>query len=457
MPRKTVLAVFLLALLGSAIYVYFTFPRTRAQMPASENQRPFPSAPGPNNIPPDTVPRPTPLKPPTGPTLHVMTWASGSVETAALRAEADAYQNETGHPVSWTINADPVSYRHDVREALESGAPPDLCLVDARDFAGLDPRHDFVDTVPARDAAPRAVAAFTFAHHLVAVPAEFSVDLLYYNPAYFDQAGIAYPDRHWNWDILEAISRALASLQLKSPSGDPVYPLELPADFDFWNILCSQAGHPALETDTWHLAEKEGKESQLRALDFLHQIFCELAVTAPAPKTGKPPGHYFEQQQAVLLIAPSNLAASLPFRHAMTVLPQDMARASLARINGWAVTSRSNQPEVAADLARYLARQPIHSGWTSTQQPSDDATTSAAICRLALDEALVPRLDAKSSDLAHFLDQQIGLLTSDSSQTADKLYARIQDGFQQRYPASVKASGSRIEPKASTVTDLRSF
>ena len=98
MPKKAVALFFLLAFLGAAIFVYFTFPRTKEEIPASNNQRPFPSVPGPgpNSVPvPETVPRPNTPKVPPGPTLRVMAWASGA-DARTLEAEADAFAAATG-------------------------------------------------------------------------------------------------------------------------------------------------------------------------------------------------------------------------------------------------------------------------------------------------------------------------------------------------------------------------
>ena len=147
-------------------------------------------------------------------------------------------------------------------------------------------------------------------------------------------------------------------------------------------------------------------------------------------KPGEPPGRLFAQQRASLLIAPSELAASLPkFPYAFTLLPGDMARASLARVNGWAVTAQSSQTEAARALAGYLACQPVHAGWSSVQKPADD-TSPDAICYEALGQALVPRIEPKTARMAQFLDQQINLLARNSQQTTDELYARIQTEYQ---------------------------
>jgi ABC-type glycerol-3-phosphate transport system substrate-binding protein len=467
-PKKAVAVFFLLAFLGAAIFIYFTFPRTKEEIPTSNNQRPFPEVPTPspntpNSMPvPESVPHPDTPKVPPGPTLHVMAWATGA-EAQQLEAEADAFGVATGRHVSLTIDGDAVSYRRDLQVAIASGSPPDVCLVTARDFCGLDPASDLADMTPSKDAevAPRSVAAFTVDGQIKALPDEFSVDVLFYNPSYFDQAGIGYPDRHWNWDILEADARALDSLKLKDPTGRPVYPLELPADFDFWNILCTQAGHPALDLSTWHLSDVDTKESQMRALDFIHEIFQELSVTAPLPKAGQPAGQLFAQQRAALLIAPSSLTATLPaFPYAITLLPQDMARASLAQVNGWAVLAQSSQIDAARVLANYLAWQPVHAGWSSVKKPADDASANA-ICYEALGQALVPRIEPKTARLAQFLDQQIYQLARNGQQTTDDLYARIQNEFQgDMSPPTIssslpQAAETKPSPKIEAAPQLR--
>ncbi|HEY0256253.1 MAG TPA: extracellular solute-binding protein, partial [Candidatus Methylacidiphilales bacterium] len=393
MPKKAVFIFFLLAFLGAALFIFFTFPRTKEEIPASNNQRPFPSAPGPNNMPgPESVPHPNTPNPQHGPTLRVMAWAASN-EVKAIRSEADAFEAATGNRASFTIESDMATYQHDLQQAIASETPPDVCLIGAHDFSGLDPARDLADATPAPGTAPRSIAAFTVGGAVKAAPDEFSVDVLFYNPDHFDRAGIGYPDRHWNWDILEAMSRALASLNLKDDLGEPVYPLELPADFDFWNILCTQAGHPALDLDVWHLSDTESRESQMRALDFIPDLFHQLTITAPLQKTHAPPGRLFAQQRASLLIAPSQLTASLPkFHYAFTLLPSDISRASLARVNGWAVTARSSQPEAARALALFLARQPVHTGWSSVQKPLDD-TGPEATCYEALGQAILPRIE----------------------------------------------------------------
>ncbi len=431
MPKKAVALFFIAALIGAALFVFVTFPRTKDEIPKSNNQRPFPSSPGPNGVPepvPETVPHPNTSKVPPGPTLRVMAWATG-VEAKALEAEADAFQASTGRGVSLTVQNDPATYRLDLQQALASNTPPDLCLIDARDFCGTDPGFDLADVTANAGSAPRSVIAFTIGGKIKAVPDEFSTEVLFYNPAFFDQAGIGYPDRHWNWDILQAMTRAMASLKIKNAAGQSVYSLELPADFDFWNVLCTQAGHPVQDLDAWHLSDSASKDSQMRALDFIHTFFQELAVAAPPTKVNDAPGQNFAQKRAALLIAPSDMTASLPaFPYRYTLLPSDITRASVARVNGWAVPAKSTQQDAARALASYLAWQPVHAGWSSVQKPADDSPQ--AICYEALDQSLLPRLEPKTIQLTEYLDQQINQLARTSGLSSAMLYARIQSEYQ---------------------------
>ncbi len=128
MPKKAVALFFLLAFIGAALFVYFTFPRTKEEIPTSNNQRPFPSEPVPTPVPhsvpvPETVPHPDAPKLPPGPKLSVMAWASGN-EAKALEAEADAFAAATGRRASLTIESDPATYRHDLQQALASAIFP---------------------------------------------------------------------------------------------------------------------------------------------------------------------------------------------------------------------------------------------------------------------------------------------------------------------------------------------
>jgi multiple sugar transport system substrate-binding protein len=470
-PKKAVTIFFLLAFLGAGLFIYFTFPRTKDEIPRSNNQGPLIPPPGPNtpNIPngapvPEPAPSPNTPKVPPGPTLHVMAWASAA-EAKRLSAETDAFAAGTGRQVALTLDNDPASYRRDLQQAFVTGAPPDLCLVSSRDFSGLDPAEDLADAALPDNTPARAEAAFDVGGKVKAVPDEFSVEVLFYNPALFDRAGIACPGPHWNWDMLLEDTRALTSLNLKDAAGKPVYAIELPASFDLWNILCAESGAPALDQDAWRLADSHAKDAQMQALQVLHDVFQEYAITPPPTKNAPPLGQLFMQNRASLLIAPSSVAATFPssLHYGMTVLPRNLTLATLASVNGWAVPAKSTQADAAMALAQYLASRPVHLGWSAISPASADADEDSpeAVCHQALAQALVPRVDASTAHMAQFLDQQINSLAHNPAQTPEVLYARIQaELLAPSSPPAVRGEspaplGTFPAPKAEVSSQLR--
>jgi len=148
------------------------------------------------------------------------------------------------------------------------------------------------------------------------------------------------------------------------------------------------------------------------------------------------------------------------FPHAFTVLPRDIERASLARVNGWAVTAKSTQTEAARDLAIYLANQPVHAGWSSMHQPADDNSPDA-ICYEALGEALIPQIEPKTARMAQFLDEQINLLARNAQQSTDELFDRIQTAYEHDIPQPPIAGGPPLPagqkpvPKVEAAPQLR--
>jgi len=155
------------------------------------------------------------------------------------------------------------------------------------------------------------------------------------------------------------------------------------------------------------------------------------------------------------------LTATLPsFSYAITLLPEDMNRASLARVNGWAVTTRSSDKDAARALATYLAFEPVHAGWSSVRKPAAEEGSPEAVRYEALSQALVPRIEPKTQRMAQFLDQQIYLLALNGQQKTDDLYARIQSEFQGDVPSSVSGeipppAGPAPAPKVEAAPQLR--
>ena len=131
-----------------------------------------------------------------------------------------------------------------------------------------------------------------------------------------------------------------------------------------------------------------------------------------------------------------------------------MIPASLAQVNGWAVTAKSSQADAARTLAVYLAFQPVHAGWSSVQKRTDNGSP-AALCYEALSQAVIPRIEPKTLLMAQFLDQQINALARNGQAKTDVLYARIQTEYQMNTGTLAPVQTLAPAPKTETGAQLR--
>ena len=371
----------------------------------------------------------------------------------------------SGRRASLTIEGDPAVYRRDLVQALASDTPPDVCLIAARDFSGTNPAHDFANATPNPGTAPRAITAFTVDGDIKAVPDEFSVDVLFYNLSHFDQAAIGYPAEHWTWDMLEADARALDALKLKNDAGQPVYPLELPSDFDLWNILCTEAGHPALDLGTWHLTDAGSKDSQMRALDLMHELFRELNVTAPLSKNQEPPGSPFRAATRLAAHRALGLCRRSPAEEFLAT-PSPCCPATSTGPPWRGSTAGRSRPSRRNATPHWrwpatLATNPFTPDGLPSQKPAqaDTPDVACSATRRSM-TALLPRIDAKTSPLAEFLDQQINQLARSSQQKTDDLYTLIPVRNTRKtriLPFQSMAAGAEVKPspKVDSGTQLR--
>ncbi len=90
-----------------------------------------------------------------------------------------------------------------------------------------------------------------------------------------------------------------------------------------------------------------------------------------------------------------------------------------------------------------------------------DDDSPAGVCHAALAQALVPRLDASTTHMAQFPDQQLNMLAHNPTQTPELLYAKIQAELQNpTAPPEVRGQtptspGLMPAPKVEASTQLR--
>ena len=98
-----------------------------------------------------------------------------------------------------------------------AGAPPDVMLLDYRQYAAFAARGVLAPIAPYLTASyklrvtefyTQSLVPFYWHGVLTCVPQSASPTVVYYNKALFDQAGVAYPQAGWTWDDLLSAARA---------------------------------------------------------------------------------------------------------------------------------------------------------------------------------------------------------------------------------------------------------
>ena len=148
-------------------------------------------------------------------------------ELAAYREVVAAYEKESGREVRLIEVPDRDAHLQKIATGFAAGSPPDVFLVNYRNFAGyaarraLDPVGPRLDrsTVLRRKAFySKPVEAFTYRDTLQCMPQNVSSLVVYYNRDLFRAAGLADPARDWTYEQFIAAARRLT----ERGSGDAV-------------------------------------------------------------------------------------------------------------------------------------------------------------------------------------------------------------------------------------------
>jgi len=176
---------------------------------------------------PQKTPTPTEVPPATAPPekseemeaeLTVIHW--GSEEERDLVAGWIAQFNEEYPNIKVEQIHVPQNYWDKVAAMFAAGTPPDLMYMGYPEMVfyasegTLLPLDDYIDRDPeiSRDMFfPALIDAFTYEGKLYGIAKDWNTQVLYYNKALFDAAGLSYPDETWTWDdVLEAAKKITA-------------------------------------------------------------------------------------------------------------------------------------------------------------------------------------------------------------------------------------------------------
>ncbi len=381
-------------------------------------------------------------------------WAVGSVQGGdTLREAIRRYEAELGQVVDLRMFATRREYETARIVAAQERRLPDIFWVTADDVESLD-QTDVLQRIPLAEAdperwLPQVAAPFIRNNALLAYPAQYSVTVLFYNKADFDQLGIAYPDTQWNWETLVGMARALYRPQ---QAGKPVrYGLEWTPTLDLWNAFSAQAGAPIYLGKGWFLDEPEAQAAQREALQFMTDL--EQTYTFCAPPRGASDPLFFVQGRASLLIASaetralfpdSGLAwgvAQLPDRYALDA--SRSKRTTALRITGWAISAKTANPAAARAMADKLSTVTVD-GWFSALRSASLPSDGGDVYAAALATASPALVQPQGTRIISICDSLLATLQT-ASTNVEKLEAGFKRGLE-GVPLSPQDPGTGAAP-----------
>jgi len=319
-------------------------------------------------------------------------WAVCTVQGGdVLRDSIRRFEAELGQNIDLRMFSSRREYETARIVAAQERRLPDIFWVTADDIEALD-QNDILQRIPLAEAAPdrwipQVAAPFIRNNALLAYPAQYSVTVLFYNKTDFDGIGVAYPDTQWNWETLVGMGRALYRPQQGMKPAR--YGLEWTPTLDLWNAWSTQAGAPIYQGKGWFLGAPEAVAAQREALQFMVDLEQTYTFCAP-PRSGSDP-LFFVQGRASILIASSETRTLFPaegLSWGVTQLPDRYAlestrskRTTPLRITGWAISSKTANPDAARAMADKLSTVTVD-GWLSAQRsaplPEDGGDVFAA-------------------------------------------------------------------------------
>jgi multiple sugar transport system substrate-binding protein len=230
--------------------------------------------------------------------VTIRLWGHGSspAEEAALAEQVASFM-EANPNITVEVSLLP-DYDTQLQAAFASGDYPEVFYV------GQDAVDNFVDAGVIADGSmmiedpsgiyPSLVNAFSFGGTLWCPAKDFSNLALQYNTAYFDAAGLEYPNADWTWDDLRASAEALAASGTL-PEG--AVPLVLNPDMDRWLAFYVQAGGELYDADGNFTFASEGAnyDAAIAALGFFSSLNNDGLSATSADLGGGWPGESFGQ------------------------------------------------------------------------------------------------------------------------------------------------------------------
>lgn len=225
---------------------------------------------------------------------------------------------------------------------------------DLKPFIDADKEFDFNDFYP------EVRNSFFFQEHPYAIAKDFTPMVLYYNLDLFKKAGLALPNKKWTWENFLSAAKTLTIDEDRDGKPEQ-YGFVVDPWFDWVLPWIWQAGGEVLdESETQSMVGSPSRmENNVRALQFLYDLIYKYKV-APEPKTTDLLGSsaLFLSGRAAMCAYGRwmclNFKQIKDFKWNVAPLPREKNSSTVLLTVGYAISSRSKQPNAAWQLIKYL-------------------------------------------------------------------------------------------------------
>lgn len=141
-------------------------------------------------------------------TLRFTFW--GNPEQVKLTEQIVAEFEKENPDIKIRMEHIPRDYPTKMMTMIAGGTAPDVGYVEITQFSAwahkgvlenLDPYVAKSEVIKKEDFFPRAWEVFTYDGKVYGISRDLSPTVMFFNKNHFDEAGLAYPDESWNWDI----------------------------------------------------------------------------------------------------------------------------------------------------------------------------------------------------------------------------------------------------------------
>jgi multiple sugar transport system substrate-binding protein len=213
------------------------------------------------------------------------------------------------------------------------------------------------------------------------LPKDYTPLGVYYNKKIFDAAGVAYPEKGWNWDDLLAAAQKLT--RDENGDGTPeIWGIQLPATwttgFEYW---VGAAGGKLISEDGRKFVGYMDSPEVIRAMQFYADLYNQYKVAPPPVDVSQFGGGNteFENGKAAMRLfgrwPQSGLLTNQNVSLGVVAPPEDKERANILLWAGFGVASTAKKPDLACKFLTYYSGEPGAQVWKDWALP---AVTSVA-------------------------------------------------------------------------------